>query len=211
MSSDLNLGEMLTSAIAIGDKIDVLWNVFVTVHFGIFTLYYLITRLGFKLRIYERVVSITAYSVFLFLNGSALKASYQFLEALNSGIKELLQATSPPVLPLARFYETLNYSSRPSMVIVIHLAMFLAIVLGVLFQPVETVHAALRKSAIAIRHYTRTLVVTFTEGASASRRGRQGWIVLLSYLRIARTSTLVNNTRTGASPETMPHPDSSGI
>ena len=68
----MNLADIVVSIIAVGDKIDVLWNIFIAVHFGMFTLYYVTFCGSYVLAWFDRIVTSISYAVFLYLNGNAL-------------------------------------------------------------------------------------------------------------------------------------------
>jgi hypothetical protein len=126
--------DVLSASIAIGSKVDVLWNIFIGIHFAIFTLYHLITRRGFNMSVHERLVCGLSYSVFIFLNGNALRSSYQLLAAIDMYLQRLLSLPENSEITFGTYYQTIDYSTRPTLVLVTHSLAFLAVMLGVLLR-----------------------------------------------------------------------------
>ena len=62
----MSVADTLSAFLDIGNKIDVLWNIFIAVHFGIFSLYYFITRQHGRLNAYEKIVCGAAYYILFF-------------------------------------------------------------------------------------------------------------------------------------------------
>lgn len=132
--SVMSVADTLAASIAIGNKIDVLWNIFIAVHFGIFTLYHFVTRKKFNLTYYERAVFVIAYSFFLFLNGNALRTSYRLLYEIDEFLQMLLASPENTSITFAVYYNSIDYSARPILVVFTHLSAFTSVMLGVLFR-----------------------------------------------------------------------------
>lgn len=123
----LSLAETMELSLALGDKIDVLWNVFITVHFGIFTLYYFISRAEFELFLLEKLVCSISYTVFLFLNGNALRVSYMLLEGIDRHIVKILQTYKADHFAFKQIYIDLDFTTRPTLILITHFSLFVSI------------------------------------------------------------------------------------
>ena len=130
----MSVAELLTASISIGNKIDVLWNIFIAVHLAIFTLYHFVTRGGILLTRSEKILAGSSYFVFLLLNGNALNSSYTLLSEIDIYLQYVLSLPENAAIFFRYYYLTLDYSLRPGVVIATHVFAFAVVMFGVVFR-----------------------------------------------------------------------------
>ena len=110
---------ILESIIAIGDKIDTLWNMFIGIHIAILGYFYVSKELPSP---YHKFVGSIAYLLFSIINLNALNSTYRFLGAMVDEYKmryiETTEVTGPH---LKNILLNMDYSNRYIVVYSIHL------------------------------------------------------------------------------------------
>lgn len=132
----MTLQDIISDLIGVGNKIDVLWNIFIAAHFAILALYYVLSRGDYYLTLTEKIALVLAYSIFLYLNGAALISSYEFFNALNFEAKALLVTLSKDLVYLNKYVTRLDLSNRPIVVVVVHSFAFLLVTLRIFIKPI---------------------------------------------------------------------------
>lgn len=105
--------------IAVGNKIDVLWNMFIAIHFAVFGFIFTITH-NRSLRIHEKLVAMVAYSIFLYINFNALLSSYEFLQALTLQYQNSFLESTKLTPSLKAYIEGLDYSHKVGQLALTH-------------------------------------------------------------------------------------------
>jgi hypothetical protein len=127
----MTLEIMFESLMTQGTKIDNLWSMYIVVQLGVFWFFFLLHR---PLLIVERLIALLAYTLFTFINGSALVNSYLFLEALRADTVNTFRAQ----LENAPFvYQALvmsDFSDRPNLIFMTHGGALVFVVLILLFR-----------------------------------------------------------------------------
>jgi hypothetical protein len=120
---------LFQSLMAQGSKIDNLWSMYIVVHLGVFWFFFLMHR---PLLIIERFIALLAYTLFAFINGSALLSSYLLLEAMRLDIVHNYagELTKSPLV-LEALAET-SFSGRPNLILLTHggALLFVALILA---------------------------------------------------------------------------------
>ena len=112
---------LLETWISAGNSIDSLWSMFIVVNLGLFWFFFLVHR---PLLVIERVIAISAYGFFAYINGKALINAYAFIEAVR---RDLVGQFSNE---LARAPDTLgylnaaNYATREEIIWMTHIGGF---------------------------------------------------------------------------------------
>ncbi len=123
--------QLLESLLAVGTKIDNLWSMYIVVHLGVFWFFFLMQR---PLLFIERLMALLAYSIFAYINGMALIASYQLLEALRADAVLNFKdgfARTPETL---RMMMSVDYSERDVLILLTHVGAWVFVALILLFR-----------------------------------------------------------------------------
>lgn len=114
-----------------GAKVDNLWSMYIVVQLGVFWFFFLLHR---PLLAIERMIALLAYTLFSFINGSALVNSYLFLEALRVDVVNNFQnelARAP--LTLQTLAQT-EFASRPNLIFMTHVGAWVVVMLILLYR-----------------------------------------------------------------------------
>lgn len=99
-------------------KLDTLWQIFILLHFGIFTLLLIhqavLSRIG-------QLAATVAYGLVMFINFSALSGTYKILDALHQQFRKDFGASAGKFVPaLQESFVNADLSTRPSLLLVTH-------------------------------------------------------------------------------------------
>jgi hypothetical protein len=130
--------EITTLFIAVGDGIDGLWNMFLTLHAAAFgTIFYLSTTPA-RETILVRLCGTLLYSFFVFINGRAMLDSYKLIVALNEDLTNMLTTNQNVAPNLSLFIGQITYSDRHLMVYTVHGVAALIVIAGLWISSKKT-------------------------------------------------------------------------
>lgn len=113
--------ELTHTYIVLGQNIDQLWNIFLTVHIALFaSVYALWRRLDFR----HFVMIGVGYCAFTYLNLSGLLSYYSILDRLIVDAKKAAPHIDSDTL---KVIASLDYANRPIVITIIHTSMFLIV------------------------------------------------------------------------------------
>ncbi|MCB1519897.1 MAG: hypothetical protein KDJ37_04895 [Hyphomicrobiaceae bacterium] len=121
-------------------QIDVLWQVFITVHIALFALLFIYSTAVDKMNALARVFAVAGISLFDWINGKALTSTYLLLDAMQDQYRTLygqVERFQP------KFYEHFvlaQYADRPDMVLITHGLAFAVVVVALIAR--KLIHTA---------------------------------------------------------------------
>ncbi len=114
-----------------GSKIDNLWSMYIVVQLGVFWFFFLLHR---PLLAIERAIALLAYTLFSFINGSALVNSYIFLESLRTDVVSNFRAELAKAPATFQTLATADFSDRASLIFLTHAGAWMFVMLILLFR-----------------------------------------------------------------------------
>lgn len=114
----LNLLDIFTAA---GEKIDALWEFFVTVHMGVFAAFFYLH----KIKKYQVSLFFVSYIAFSLINLRAKLEEYSFFAAIILDTKKIIVDTN--FTNLINFFSMYDISDRQFIAITVHLFSFLGV------------------------------------------------------------------------------------
>jgi hypothetical protein len=115
-------------------QIDVIWQVFVTVHIALFALLFIYDEAVESMNALARVLSIAGMGLFEWINGSALYNTYALLEAFHVQYRaDFGQASRFQPLLFERFVQA-TFDGRDIMLMLTHGTAFLVIVMAFMWR-----------------------------------------------------------------------------
>ena len=115
----MNEGALMTGLVGAGEKIDTLWNMFITVHMAIFGFYLLNRRqLGWS----EVVVAFIGYLGFAWINANALIYTYELLNGYHAQFRIQYDGTGKLAKTLYAGIIEKDFSNRATIVWSVHSA-----------------------------------------------------------------------------------------
>lgn len=146
MSEQVQVQQMLSESTLIEaimstrNQVDVLWQVFITVHIALFALLFIYSEAVDKMRFLARVLAVMGIAMFDWINGKALTNTYLLLDAMLDQYRVLygqVERFQP------KFYEHFvlaQYSDRPDMVLIVHGSALAVVIMALLAR--QLIHDA---------------------------------------------------------------------
>lgn len=115
METAFDQQSITTLLVGASAKLDTLWQIFIALHFGVFTLL-LLHRSKAGLRGAGKVVALVGYIVMLGINFGALSGTYQNLDGLQQQFRKDFATPSTKFVPaLRRSFIEADFSNRQSL------------------------------------------------------------------------------------------------
>lgn len=114
-----------------GGKIDNLWSMYIVVHLGVFWFFFLLHR---PLLVLERAIALLAYTLFAFINGTALANSYVLLESMRIDVIESFRTQMALAPQVFHTLTMTDYSARPSLIYLTHVGAWVFVMLILAFR-----------------------------------------------------------------------------
>lgn len=127
----MNVLSALQILVEAGSQIDSQWSMYIVVHLGLFWFFFLVHR---PLLLVERAIALFAYAGFDFINGNALRHTYQFLEAIRTDLTTRFADELARAPATAKALASINYGDRDQLILITHGVAFLVVALFLLFR-----------------------------------------------------------------------------
>lgn len=127
----MNINDLIQQLIAAGGPIDAAWNMFIFVHFGLIGGIYAINR---PLIHIEKIAIIALYSIFAWINYSALVYNYNLYQLILADIKVLAPSNAGLFLKTKQFLSSHEFESRTNVVTMVHVTAFIMVAIFVLLE-----------------------------------------------------------------------------
>jgi len=113
-------------------QVDFLWQFFITVHIAVFALLFIYNDAVENLNFVARTLSIAGIALFDWINGNALKGSYNLLDASHDQYRTLYGSADRFQPDFFHHFVQATFADRPMMVNVTHGMAFAVVILSLL-------------------------------------------------------------------------------
>jgi len=101
-------------------QVDVLWQVFITVHIALFALLFIYSEAVDKMRFFTRFLAVIGIAMFDWINGKALTNTYLLLDAMLDQYRALYGQVERFQPKFYEYFVLAQFSDRPQMVLIVH-------------------------------------------------------------------------------------------